>query len=544
MTDPPAPASSFVDDRAALRKRWRAEGWYPAITIGEALARCAEQRPNDQLVFAPVGRDPSTTTLGEIHAQATTTAELLAGAQIESGHAVVVQAAADMASTVVLAALWRLGAVVVPLAVTATQDEVEHAVRQTGARVAVVAPRWRGTDLATSLAAHRSALGLSQVLVLGDEAPRGAAALASLHPQPVQEAGHHPERVACILYTSGSTAEPKGVRHSHETLLSGLNTSTVLPATDGSRTLGTFPAGHVASLLGLLRPLTVGGTTVIMDRWSARSAAELIETYQLTASAGTPFFLTTLLDEAERSGRDISSLRLFLVGAAAVPPALVQRAEAAGILSWRTYGSTEHPSICSGNPTDPADKRRLTDGRPSPGNRVRIVDSDGIDVAPGEEGEIVAIGPKQFLGYQDPSADNDAFFEGGWFRTGDLGRIGDDGYLVVTDRLKDIIIRGGENVSAREIEEVLALHPAVADIAICAMPDDLWGEAVWAYVVLRPKAEVPSCSSLAAFTAGKGLAPHKAPAGVTIVEGLPRTAAGKVRKADLRQLGCTIRDTL
>src|SRR6201999_960420 len=143
----------------------------------------------------------------------------------------------------------------------------------------------------------------------------------------------HPGSLACVLYTSGSTAAPKGVRHSHETLLCGLS---AVPATETSRMLATFPAGHVASLLGLLRPLTIGGTTVIMDRWSARAAAELIENHQLTVSAGTPFFLTTLLDEAERSGRDISSLQLFLVGAAAVPPALVERAEAAGIISWRT----------------------------------------------------------------------------------------------------------------------------------------------------------------------------------------------------------------
>ena len=272
------------------------------------------------------------------------------------------------------------------------------------------------------------------------------------------------------------------MRHSHETLLCGL---TALPADATSRTLATFPAGHVASLLGLLRPLIAGGTTIVMDRWSAGTAAALIEEHRITASAGTPFFLSTLLDEAERSGHDISSLTRFLCGAAAVPSELVARSASAGIVTWRTYGSTEHPAISSGGPADPPDKRRLTDGRVTPGNQVRLLDERGADVAAGEEGEIVALGPKQFLGYQDPTADRDAFVNATWFRTGDLGRFDDDAYLVVTDRVKDIIIRGGENISAREVEEVLACHPALAEVAVCATPDKVWGEAVCTVVVRR-----------------------------------------------------------
>jgi acyl-CoA synthetase (AMP-forming)/AMP-acid ligase II len=280
----------------------------------------------------------------------------------------------------------------------------------------------------------------------------------------------------------------------------------------------------------------MGGTTVMMDRWSARAAAALVEEHRLTVSAGTPFFLSTLLDEAERSGRDLSSLQRFLVGAAAVPPALVSRAEAAGIVSWRTYGSTEHPAISSGGPDDPAEKRMLTDGRVTPGNEVRLVDESGVDVAPGEEGEIVARGPKQFLGYQDPAADETAFLDGTWFRTGDLARFDADGYLVVTDRVKDIIIRGGENISAREVEEVLARHPAVEDVAVCAAPDELWGEVPCAFVVVRDGNEAPAAVALEEHARAHGLAAHKVPGRVMIVDDLPRTAAGKVRKRDLREL--------
>src|SRR5439155_4390596 len=321
--------------------------------------------------------------------------------------------------------------------------------------------------------------GLQRVAVLGDDAPTGAIALAAVDAvgePPV--ASPSPAEVCCILYTSGSTAAPKGVQHSHETLLSGVSQ---VPADRSTRTLAAFPAGHIASLLGLLRPLAVGGLTVVMDRWSASQAARLIEEHQLTFTAGTPFFLSTLLDEADRTGRDISSLRTFLCGAASVPPALLARAEDRGIVGWRTYGCTEHPGFSTGIADDPVEKRMHTDGRVAPGNEVRLVDESGREVPAGQEGEILARGSKQFLGYREAALDEGAFL-GSWFRTGDLGRVGEDGYLVVTDRVKDIIIRGGENISAREVEDALATHPAVAEAAVCAAPDELWGERVCAFV--------------------------------------------------------------
>lgn len=521
--------------RDALRAAWRAAGVYPDLTVGEAIAAGCATHAGDRIVFARVDGDTTAVTLGELLERAGACAERLAGVGVVAGDMVVVQAPADLSGTEVLAAVWLLGAVAVSIATTATTSEVAHAVRQTGAACAMVAPEWRGHDLVSPLVTGAEALGLRQVVALGDKAVDGALALESISPVPVPSGRRpqHPSCVACVLYTSGSTAAPKGVQHSHETLLYGL---TVVPADATSRMLGTFPAGHVASLLGLLRPLAAGGTTVVMDRWSARAAAELIEEHRITTSAGTPFFLATLLDEAERSGRDISSLDRFLCGAAAVSPGLVARSEAAGIVTWRTYGSTEHPAISSGNPTDPPDKRRLTDGRVTPGNEVRLLDETGTDVAPGEEGEIVARGPKQFLGYQDPSADADAFVDSTWFRTGDLARFDEDGYLVVTDRVKDLIIRGGENISAREVEEVLARHPAVAEVAVCAAPDEVWGEAVCAVLVPRDGATAPTVQQLDEMAVAAGLATHKLPSRVVVTDALPRTAAGKVRKRDLRPL--------
>jgi acyl-CoA synthetase (AMP-forming)/AMP-acid ligase II len=510
---------------------------YADLTVGEAITRGCTDHANDSIVFARVDGEPRTLTLGELHERATDTAARLATAGVGPGDRVLIQAPADLSGTEVLVAVWLLHAVVVPIATTAEASEIEHVARETGASGALAAPTWRGRDLLTPLIEIGRQRDLRYTITLGATAPRppGVVALGDLHESSARPSQPRPDpsSVACILYTSGSTATPKGVQHSHETLLCGL---TAVPADTTTRMLATFPAGHVASLLGLLRPLTAGGTTVMMDRWSAGAAAELIETHRITASAGTPFFLSTLLNEASRSGRNISSLQRFLCGAAAVPPSLVQRSEDAGIVTWRTYGSTEHPAISSGSPIDPPDKRRLTDGRVTLGNEVRVLGEDGLDVSPGEVGEIAARGPKQFLGYQDGSADVDAFVDDTWFRTGDLGYFDADGYLVVTDRVRDVIIRGGENISAREVEDVLARHDAVAEVAVCAAPDEVWGEVVCAVVVPREGSPAPTLEDLQRTAASSGLAAHKSPARVVIAKDLPRTAAGKVRKRDLRPL--------
>jgi acyl-CoA synthetase (AMP-forming)/AMP-acid ligase II len=482
--------------REALRIQWRREGVYGDLTLPEAFAAGAAASPDDQIVFAPVDGAVEVVTLSGLQDRALHRARALHADGVGAGDVVVLQAAADDVGTETLVALWMLGVVVVPLVASAGAVERAHVVDETGA-----------TAVLTVDDVHDD-----------DDRP---AVPEVLRPSPAD--------AACILYTSGSAAAPKGVVHSHETLLAGV---TAVPADGTSRFLATFPAGHVASLLGLLRPLTVGGLTVVMDRWSARHAVALIEEHRLTTSAGTPFYLRTLLDEAEQSGRDLSSLSAFLCGAASVPPSLVERAEAHGIVTWRTYGMTEHPAISAGSPLDPPEKRRLTDGRPGPGNEVRLLNPEGRDVAAGEEGEIVARGPKQFLGYQNAALDDDAFVDVSWFRTGDLGQLDPDGHLVVTDRLKDVIIRGGENISAKEVEDALVTHPAVREVAVLAVPDELWGETVCAVVLPQPGAE-PDLGALRAHGSTNGLADHKLPARVIVVDDLPRTAAGKVKKREL-----------
>lgn len=521
------PATATSEARVAQRARWRAEGWYPDLTIGQACEVAARAVPGARTTFATSDREV-TVTRRELHERARRVAGGLAADGLAPGEVALVQAPATVESTIALEALWLAGAVVVPVvAVAGASDVAAIAARCRPTTVVVPA----GTE-PRDLVAGAIGLGADRVVVVDGEDER-ATSLRDLeaHDPLTALPPVDPASVACIIYTSGSTAAPKGVLHSHETLLAGYQPP---GGDDVGAALMTFPAGHIASVLGLVRPLTAGGTAVIMDRWSPRRAVELIEAHRVLSSAGTPFYLGTLLDEAERSGRDISSLKLFLVGAASVPPALVERAEAAGILTWRTYGSTEHPAISAGVVTDPVEHRVRTDGRPGPGNEVRIVDEEGRDLPVGEEGEVLARGPRQLLGYDDPELDALAFTGESWFRTGDVGRLDEAGYLTITDRKKDIVIRGGENISAKEVEDVLATHPGVAEVAVCAGPDEVWGERVVAFVRAREGWHL-ALDDLRDHVLAAGLAPHKAPEQLAVVEDLPRTATGKVLKTALRE---------
>jgi acyl-CoA synthetase (AMP-forming)/AMP-acid ligase II len=239
------------------------------------------------------------------------------------------------------------------------------------------------------------------------------------------------------------------------------------------------------------------------------------------------------LDAVDRTGADISTLRECSLGAAPVSPLLVSRCERAGMRVFRRYGATEHPSITAGDPGDALDKRLSTEGRCMPGNRIRLVDDFGRDVKAGDEGEIASRGPERFLGYLDPSLDADAFLPGGWYRTGDLGRIDDDGYLVLTDRKKDVIIRGGENISSREVEDILTAHPDIAEAAAVARPDHRMGERVCAFVVPRESRTV-TLDSIREHFASRGVARQKTPEYLRLVDALPRNATGKVLKHVLR----------
>jgi cyclohexanecarboxylate-CoA ligase len=489
------------------------------------------------LVFA-AGHGERATTLGDLVSDAEKAAGALQARGIGRGDVVAVQLPGSYEGAVVQAAVGLCGAVLLPVVMIYGPREVDFMLRRSGAAAVVLPREHRGRPHADVVLGGLSRLSaLKFAVVVGDSAPgHGAVGYAGLLGQPggtYRRPRPGPDDRAVLMYTSGTTAEPKGVQHSHRTLLAEATSPVYTLNGPGARHLGLFPPGHMAGLLSLLRILLLGTPTVIMQAWDAALAAELIDRHAVTSCGGAPVQLSGLLDQHANGSAALGTLREFLTGAAPVPPSLIRRADAAGITAFRSYGSSEHPTVTTGTIADPLDVRAGTDGRPLAGNQVRLVDAAGRDVPDGQQGEILTRGPELFTGYTDPALNAAAFRPGGWFRTGDVGRIDAGGRLTVTDRLKDIIIRGGENISSKEVEDLLITHPAVADVAVIPVPDPALGERVCAVVVARPGYTF-DVEAARAYLAAAGAARQKTPEVIVLADELPRTPSGKVRKDVLR----------
>ncbi|MDE2404877.1 MAG: AMP-binding protein [Sphingomonadales bacterium] len=343
-----------------------------------------------------------------------------------------------------------------------------------------------------------------------------------------------PLGVKLVLYTSGTTGRPKGVLHSHCTLAHILAASAAhWGVQPGEATLMPSPVTHISGYAnGLEAPLVCGTRTVLMESWDAAEALALIERHGLVGTVAATPFLVELAQVARDSGRRLPGFRFFACGGAAVPAELIPAANAAfaDCRAFRVFGASEVPLVTFGWPHD-AHLAATTDGE-IVDYQVRIVDGADRDLPDGQEGEILARGPGMMLGYADEAQTREAITNDGYFRTGDLGVRSAEGAITITGRKKDLIIRGGENISAKEIEDVLHGHPAVREAAVVAMPHERLGEGVCAFVIAR--GAVPTAAELAAHVAASGLAKQKIPERFEFLADFPRTASGKVRKDRLR----------
>lgn len=347
-----------------------------------------------------------------------------------------------------------------------------------------------------------------------------------------------PNSVKAILYTSGTTGSPKAVLHSHNTLTRVIQHSLDYWGMDERDImLMPSPVTHITGYgSGMVLPFLTPVKSALMARWDADAAVEFIERVGATASVGATPFLVELLNAAERHHTGLPSMRLFACGGAAVPPQVVNRAYEVltNCKAFRVYGSTEAPVITQGFVGEGEQQLAAeTDGKIY-GYEVKILDDAGNELAVGEDGEIAARGAGMMLGYADPEQNAQAHDQDGFFLTGDIGQRTPDDAILITDRKKDIIIRGGENISAKEVEDILHDHPKIGEAAVLAMPHERLGEGVCAYLVPVP-GEQPTLAEVAAFADEAGLARQKIPEHVEVVEELPRTASGKVRKDVLRR---------
>jgi non-ribosomal peptide synthetase component E (peptide arylation enzyme) len=524
-----------IDD--ALRDEWRRIGVYGTRTLADVMRDGFESNAASVKVYRSAER-PRETTLAEIDTTGRKLATSLWNLGLRPGDAIAVQLPNWFENDATIRAAIQLGLVIVPVVHIYGPTELGFIIRQSGAKALVVPDRFRNIDFAERVSQLTDTPSLEYVITAGSDVAPGASSWSELAargetnaPTPALDA----DDVCAIVYTSGTTSDPKGVQHTHNTLLAERGGAAAISTGPRSSlpSLQLFPAGHIASALGTIFMFAASTTTVAFDTFGPELVIQAIEEYHLAATAGPPVFLASILDLIEGGERDLSSLTSFMVGAASVPSHLVERADTLGVKAFRCYGSSEHPTVSSATPNHPLAVRALTDGPCLPHNQVRIVDDAGNDLRLGVQGEIATLGPELFVGYREPALNEGAFMAGGWFRTGDIGVLDTDGNLTVTDRKKDIIIRGGENISAKEVEDILARHPSVQDVAVVAMPDARLGERVCAFVVLRD-GHALEMEDVRAHFGSAGVAKQKTPEHLETIDDLPRTASGKVQKAELR----------
>lgn len=345
--------------------------------------------------------------------------------------------------------------------------------------------------------------------------------------------------IKLLMYTSGTTGPAKGVLHTHNTIGAEVrNFIGFLGLGRDDVVLMPSPLGHITGYLyGIQLPVTLGGSVVLMDTWDVAAAADLIDRHAVTFTIGATPFVQELARFAAEHSRPLPSLRYFPSGGAPVPPEVIHRANAAlkNCTVFRLYGSTEAPTVTLGVP----DKARAELGASTEGfvvgHDIRLTDPEGREVTPGEEGEIRTRGPEICVGYANYSDNASAFDADGYFLTGDLARMTPEGCLVITGRSKDLIIRGGENISPKEIEDVLHAHPAIDVAAVVAMPHHRLGETCCAVVTLKPGAQF-NFAAMEQALVRSGLARQKFPERLEVIGEMPYTAAGKVRKNLLRDL--------
>lgn len=359
---------------------------------------------------------------------------------------------------------------------------------------------------------------------------------ASLDTLPVVD----PNSIKAILYTSGTTGSPKAVLHSHNTLTRVIQNSLEYWQLDERDImLMPSPVTHITGYgSGMVLPFVTSVKSALMARWDADAAVEFIQRVGATASVGATPYLVELVDAAQRHGTGLPSMRLFACGGAAVPPQVINHAYEVldNCKAFRVYGSTEAPIITLGFVGEAQQQLAAgTDGKIY-GYEVRILDEQGGELGVDQDGEIAARGAGAMLGYADQAQNAEAHDRDGYFLTGDIGRITAEGAILITDRKKDIIIRGGENISAKEVEDVLHGHPGIREAAVVAMPHARLGEGVCAYLVPADANPALELTDVAAFADRAGLARQKIPQHIEIVTQLPRTASGKVRKDVLRRL--------
>lgn len=510
---------------------WRSPQQFPetaAITAAtpELLRRYAAENPR----LAAVADAEYKVSARELILAVAAEQQRLRTAGVGRGDVVCAQLPNWWESVAVAHAVWGMGAVLCPVPVNFRTAEIATILAAVPAAAYFAPVRYRSADYEPMVTEAMSRSGAAVPWLAISHGPVTAASALLPHDEP--ELAADLDAVCMLMFTSGTTGRPKGVLHSHRSLLAEACSIAELFALDRDRVYMPSPIGHITGLVyGVLMPLLMNGTVVLQAEWNPDLGLRLIEDQRCTFCVGATPFLRGLTDSYARAGHS-SQLSAFVCGGADVPPALVREGQRVlGATIVRAYGLTEMPTVTCGGPADPLDVQADTDGRLTGTSQARLAPpADGV-------GELEVRGPELCLGYLDPADTAAAFTVDGWFRTGDLARLGPGGTVTIAGRAKDIIVRGGENISVKEVEDYLAEHPQIADVAIVGVPDDVLGERACAFVISRDSA--PSLADIATFLISRGIARHKIPEHLIVTTELPRTPSGKIQKFRLRQRAIT-----
>ncbi len=532
----------------ARGKEMRARGYWRDELFTNHLDRCVAETPDKTAIvdFNSMEGNGRRLSYREFGALVDRIAAGLAELEIEKDDVVSCQLPNWWQFTALVFACWRIGAVFNPMMPIFREREVKFMLGFAESKIAIVPREYRGFDYPAMLRSIRSELShLRQMLVIGGSGEESFERILLETPWETKrdtkrlfaERHRTPDDVIQVLYTSGTTGEPKGVMHTSNTLLSNIYPFRErLGLTADDIVLMSSPMAHQSGFLyGLLMPVILGTTVVLQDIWSGKRAAELIDEEGATFTFASTPFLSDLTDAVEQGAGKVASLRFFVAAGAPIPRVLVERATktlGANVIS--AWGMTENGAVTTTQPGDPNEKAFFTDGRALPGMEVKVVAADGSLLPPGEEGLLKVRGCSNFVGYlrrpqlynHDPE---------GWFDTGDLARADADGYIRITGRAKDIIIRGGENIPVIEIEGLLFRHPAVQSVAIVGMPDARLGERACAFVVPKSGQRF-GFDDMARFMTEQKIARQYVPERLELLDELPLTPSGKVQKFKLREM--------
>ena len=522
------------------RAAYRQQGLWGDASLADYWQQTARAMPDK---IAVVDNHGATYTYSALDHAASCLANWMLAKGIESGDRIAFQLPGWCEFTVIYLACLKIGAVSVPLLPSWREAELVWVLNKCQAKMFFAPTLFKQTrpvDLilplqnqlpqlqqivgVDKLAPATSSLSLSQILA--DNTPLTTAITT------------HGDELAAVLFTSGTEGLPKGVMLTHNNILASERAYCArLNLTWQDVFMMPAPLGHATGFLhGVTAPFLIGARSVLLDIFTPAACLALLEQQRCTCMLGATPFVYDLLNLLEKQPADLSALRFFLCGGTTIPKKVARECQQRGIKLLSVYGSTESSPHAVVNLDDPLSRFMHTDGYAAAGVEIKVVDGARKTLPPGCEGEEASRGPNVFMGYFDePELTAHALDEEGWYYSGDLCRMDEAGYIKITGRKKDIIVRGGENISSREVEDILLQHPKIHDACVVAMPDERLGERSCAYVVLKAPHHSLSLEDVVAFFSRKRVAKYKYPEHIVVIEKLPRTASGKIQKFLLRK---------